>query len=146
MVTAESSELTKTLRVLQSVRIYLVEDDLTTAKVYQKWMQDAGALVEHFATADSFLERIRESNAWENSSDLRPQLLLIDLILPDGSGLELIERWHKQWPQIPVVAITAFATVDTAVAAMKAGAIDFIKKPVELEDLVLSIRKAQQHG
>jgi diguanylate cyclase (GGDEF)-like protein len=58
----------------------------------------------------------------------------------------LIERWHKQWPQIPVIAITAFATVDTAVAAMKAGAVDFIKKPVELEDLVLSIRKAQQHG
>ncbi len=146
MVTADSPELAKTLRVLQNVRIYLVEDDLTTAKVYQKWMQDAGALVEHFATADAFQERIRTSSAWEDSSELRPQLLLVDLILPDGSGLELIERWHKQWPQIPVIAITAFATVDTAVAAMKAGAVDFIKKPVELEDLVLSIRKAQQHG
>lgn len=146
MVTAESPELAKTLRVLQNVRIYLVEDDLTTAKVYQKWMQDAGAVVEHFATADSFQERLRASSEWEASLDLRPQLLLVDLILPDGSGLELIERWHKQWPQIPVIAITAFATVDTAVAAMKAGAVDFIKKPVQLEDLVLSIRKAQQHG
>lgn len=146
MVMAESPELTKTLRVLQGVRIYLVEDDLTTAKVYQKWMQDAGAVVEHFATADSFQERLRTSGDWEDSTELRPQLLLVDLILPDGSGLELIQRWQKQWPQIPVIAITAFATVDTAVAAMKAGAVDFIKKPVQLEDLVLSLRKAQQHG
>jgi len=142
----ESPELSKSLRVLQNVRIYLVEDDLTTARVYQRWMQDAGAVVEHFATASAFNERLRNSDDWNSSEVLRPQLLLVDLILPDGNGLNLIEQWQKRWSHIPVIAITAFATVETAVAAMKAGAMDFLRKPVQLEDLVLALRKAQQHG
>jgi two-component system cell cycle response regulator len=142
----ESTELSKSLRVLQDVRIYLVEDDLTTARVYQRWMQDAGAIVEHFATAEAFNERLNLADEWHSSDSLRPQLLLVDLVLPDGTGLELIERWHKHWAHIPVVALTAFATVDTAVAAMKAGAVDFLRKPIQLEDLVLALRKAQQHG
>jgi len=142
----EGQELAKSLRVLQGVRIYLVEDDLTTARVYQRWMQEAGAVVEHFATAGSFSERVKNSDEWDSSSSLRPQLLLVDLVLPDGSGLELIEQWHKRWPQIPILALTAFATVEVAVAAMKAGALDFLRKPVQMEDLVLALRKAQQHG
>ena len=142
----ESPELSKSLRVLQNVRIYLVEDDLTTARVYQRWMQDAGAVVEHFATASAFNERLRNSDDWDSSEVLLPQLLLVYLILPDGNGLDLIEQWQKRWSHIPVIAITAFATVDTAVAAMKAGAMDFLRKPVQLEDLVLALRKAQQHG
>jgi two-component system cell cycle response regulator len=139
-------DLSKPLRVLQNVRVYLVEDDLSTARIYQKLLQDAGAIVEHFATATALQDRINSSEQWEYNQKLRPQLLLIDLVLPDGSGLEMIERWHKRWPQIPIIAVTAFATVDTAVAAMKAGAFDFIRKPVSLDDLVLGLRKAQQHG
>jgi two-component system cell cycle response regulator len=142
----ESAELSKPLRVLQGVRIYLVEDDLTTARVYQRWMQDAGAVVEHFATAGAFQERLNHPDDWNDSATLRPQILLMDLILPDGNGLDLIEQWHKKWPQIPVLAVTAFATVDAAVAAMKAGAADVLRKPVETEDLILAMRKAQQHG
>ncbi|MEY4064062.1 MAG: hypothetical protein RIR26_270 [Pseudomonadota bacterium] len=143
---SEGAELSKPLRVLQGVRIYLVEDDLTTARVYQRWMQDAGAVVEHFATAGAFQERLNHPDDWDASSALRPQILLMDLILPDGNGLDLIEQWHKRWPHIPVLAVTAFATVDTAVAAMKAGAADVLRKPVETEDLILAMRKAQQHG
>lgn len=142
----ETQDVSKAMRVLQNVRVYLVEDDLTTARVYQRLLQDAGGVVEHFATATALQDRINNSDEWEANSALRPQLLLIDLILPDGSGLELIERWHKRWPEIPIIAVTGFATVDTAVAAMKAGAFDFLRKPVELDDLVLGLRKAQQHG
>lgn len=142
----DNQDMTKSLKVLLNVRVYLVEDDLATARVYQKLLQDAGATVEHFATASSFHDRIRNCDEWENNVALRPQLLLVDLVLPDGSGLDLIERWHKRWPDIPVIAITAFATVDTAVAAMKAGAFDFLRKPIGLEDLVLGMQKAQQHG
>lgn len=145
-VEPDAAEFGKPLRVLQNVRVYLVEDDLSTARVYQKLLQDAGAAVEHFATATAFQDRINSGEQWENNPKLRPQLLLIDLVLPDGSGLDLIERWHKRWPQIPIIAVTAFATVDTAVAAMKAGAFDFIRKPVSLDDLILGLRKAQQHG
>ncbi|MFZ9521350.1 MAG: diguanylate cyclase [Silvanigrellaceae bacterium] len=142
----DGQEVSKTLRVLQNIRVYLVEDDLPTARVYQKLLQDAGAIVEHFATASSFHDRMKNSDEWEGHDSLRPQLVLVDLILPDGSGLELIELWHKRWPHIPVIAITAYATVDTAVTAMKAGAFDFLRKPIELEDLVLGMQKAQQHG
>ncbi|MEN9824947.1 MAG: hypothetical protein RI953_692 [Pseudomonadota bacterium] len=142
----DGQEVSKSLRVLQNTRVYLVEDDLPTARVYQKLMQDAGAIVEHFATASAFQDRMKNADEWEYNDALRPQLLLVDLILPDGSGLELIELWHKRWPHIPVIALTAYATVDTAVTAMKAGAFDFLRKPIGLEDLVLGMQKAQQHG
>lgn len=143
---SEAQDANKQPRILQNVRIYLIEDDLTTARVYQKLLQEAGAVVEHFATASAFQDRIKNSDAWENDAVLRPQLLLVDLVLPDGSGIELIEIWHKRWPHIPVIALTAFATVETAVSAMKAGAYDFLRKPIQLEDLVLGMQKAQQHG
>jgi len=66
---------------------------------------------------------------------LRPDLCLTDMRLPDGNGISLVEYIQQEFPDIPVAMITAHGSVETAIAALKAGAFDFISKPIELERL-----------
>ncbi|HEY3699112.1 MAG TPA: response regulator, partial [Spongiibacteraceae bacterium] len=62
-------------------------------------------------------------------------LCLTDMKLPDGSGMEIIQHIQRTAPQMPVAMITAFGSVETAIGALKAGAFDFITKPIDLERL-----------
>jgi DNA-binding NtrC family response regulator len=68
-------------------------------------------------------------------------LALTDLRLPGMDGLELLQRMQKLRPALPVIVMTAFGTIETAVAAMKAGASDYVLKPFSLEDLMITIDK-----
>jgi len=63
------------------------------------------------------------------------RLCLTDMKLPDGSGMDIIEHIQHELPQLPVAMITAFGSVDIAIGALKAGAFDFISKPIDLERL-----------
>jgi two-component system response regulator PilR (NtrC family) len=67
---------------------------------------------------------------------------LTDMKLPDGTGLELVDHISRQYPDVPVAVITAFGSVDTAVAALKAGAFDFVSKPVDLAVLRRLVQSA----
>jgi DNA-binding NtrC family response regulator len=67
-------------------------------------------------------------------------LVLTDLMLPVGSGLEVVEACRDHDPPVPVVVMTAYGTVAAAVKAMKLGAVDFLEKPVELEDLFALVK------
>ena len=69
-------------------------------------------------------------------------LALLDLRLPDGNGIDLLKEMQSSHKDIPVVIITAYSTVDSAVAAMKEGAYDYISKPFNLDDLTLTVRRA----
>lgn len=62
-------------------------------------------------------------------------LCLTDMHLPDGSGIELVTHITETFPHLPVAVITAFGSMDTAIASLKAGAFDFVQKPVDLEQL-----------
>jgi two-component system response regulator PilR (NtrC family) len=64
-----------------------------------------------------------------------PDLCLTDMRLPDGNGISLVEYIQEQFPHIPVAMITAHGSVETAISALKAGAFDFVSKPIELENL-----------
>ncbi len=63
------------------------------------------------------------------------QLCLTDMHLPDGNGISLVQHIQTEYPQLPVAVITAYGSMETAVAALKAGAFDFVSKPVELARL-----------
>lgn len=64
-----------------------------------------------------------------------PDMCLTDMKLPDGNGIDIVRFLQKDYPQIPVAVITAFGSMDTAVEALKAGAYDFVSKPVDLPKL-----------
>lgn len=70
------------------------------------------------------------------------QLCLTDMNLPDGSGLDFVQHIQQKFPDLPVVMITAYGSINIAIDAMKAGAFDFLSKPVELEKLRAIINSA----
>ena len=71
-----------------------------------------------------------------------PDLLTLDIKLPDGSGIDFLKQAKQVHPGLPVIMITAFGVVDLAVQALKLGAYDFIEKPIDFEKLGNSIRNA----
>src|SRR5689334_11286124 len=73
---------------------------------------------------------------------LQPSLVLLDLRLPDGTGIEVLEHLRATSPGLPVVMISAHGDARTAVRAVKMGAFDYLTKPFELDDLLLTIRSA----
>ncbi len=71
-------------------------------------------------------------------------IVLLDVVLPDGSGISLLDRISMENPSPPVILITAFGEVDTAVEAMKKGAQDFLQKPLDLNRLLQAVERAQE--
>ena len=72
-------------------------------------------------------------------------LVLTDQKMANMSGLELLQAVHAINPETPVILITAFGTIETAVAALKQGAIDYLTKPLNLEELLHRIRQVSDH-
>ncbi len=85
-------------------------------------------------------------------ADRVPDLCLTDMRLPDGNGISLVEHIQGAFPHVPVAMITAHGSVETAISALKAGAFDFISKPIELDNLrtlvsaALSLNAEQDEG
>ena len=84
------------------------------------------------------------SEAKEKLNAINPDLCLTDMRLPDGNGISLVEYIQQEHSHIPVAMITAHGSVETAISALKAGAFDFISKPIELETLRKLVSSALQ--
>jgi len=82
------------------------------------------------------------TEAWLRFREDRPDIVLLDLVLGDVDGLELLRRMRQETPDAKVVLISAHGSIESAVTAMKLGAYDFIKKPFELEEIVAAVRNA----
>src|SRR5690606_4078730 len=76
----------------------------------------------------------------------RPDCILSDLKMPGMTGIELLAEVRKVDERLPVILMTAFATVQTAVEAMKQGAFDYITKPFDGDELVMTVRRALEHA
>lgn len=72
-------------------------------------------------------------------------LVLTDQKMPGLSGLELIEALRTQNPEVPLIVMTAYGTIETAVAAIKAGAVDYLTKPLNLDELLHRVRQVREH-
>ncbi|MGE5569675.1 MAG: sigma-54-dependent transcriptional regulator [Rhodospirillales bacterium] len=112
-------------------RILVVEDEEKLRRVLELQLRSADFEVEKAGTAE---EALRLAD--------RADLVLTDLRLPGMSGLELLAAIRRQNTSTPIIVMTAFGTVETAVEAMKAGAVDFLLKPFSLDHLMAVIRKA----
>lgn len=114
------------------VRVLLVEDEVVFARAVAKRLQQAGYDCEHAATLENGRALVQT---------MGPDLVLLDMRLPDGNGLDMLPELVAKG--ISVIAMTAYGEVSDAVHAMKLGAIDYLKKPVDLDELLLTVEKAQ---
>ncbi len=114
-------------------RILFIDDDLAGREVALFNLRKAGYEVETAADGREGLERF---------SPERHHLVVTDLKMPGLSGMEVLRSIRKRAPEVPVLVITAFGNVETAVEAMKEGADDFIGKPFHRDQLLLAISKA----
>ena len=113
--------------------VFVVDDDAAVRQGLRFMLRAAGYSVEAFPSARSFLEEY---------DPRRGGCLLLDVQMPQMSGLELQQRINVRGWRIPVIFITGHGTVQLAIAAVKAGAFDFIEKPLREDALVESIERA----
>ncbi len=76
------------------------------------------------------------------ASEEMPDLVMLDVKLPDKKGIDLLKEFKKNWPELPVIMITAYGVIDDAVAAMRRGAYDYITKPIDYTKLQSTIKNA----
>ena len=107
--------------------VFLVDDDPSVRRGLDRLLRAAGHRVETFTSAKEFLERSEHDG---------PQCVVLDVRMPGQGGIELHEQLVASGRDIPVIFITGHANVPTAVRAMKAGAVDFLSKPVDDVDLL----------
>ncbi|MDH5627480.1 MAG: sigma-54 dependent transcriptional regulator, partial [Candidatus Krumholzibacteria bacterium] len=112
--------------------ILLVDDQDTIRFFLEKTLKQEGY---EAVTARTGAEAIEKARA------VVPDLVLLDLKLPDMDGLEVLRKIKEIFPEIGVVMITAFGDIETAVNAMKNGAYDFVSKPINLDQLLMVIKK-----
>ena len=113
--------------------IAIVDDDLSVRRSLQRLIRSAGWNAESFASAQEFLARPGPGT---------PSCLLLDLRLPGLSGLDLQKRMAEIGLEIPIVFLTGHGNIPASVQAMKAGAVEFLTKPFDEEDLFQAIQEA----
>ncbi|NGX82764.1 sigma-54 dependent transcriptional regulator [Aequorivita sp. KMM 9714] len=113
-------------------KIHIVEDDLAFGKMLGSFLERKGFQISISSTGESARKAITEGDF---------NLLITDLKLPDDSGLDLLEFAQKTSPNTKVILMTGYAEVDTAVKAIKKGAIDYISKPFRPEELLMIIEE-----
>jgi DNA-binding NtrC family response regulator len=118
------------------VHIMIVDDEEIVRDSLTGWLQEDGYEVESAESGMKALELL-PSKEWN--------LAMVDLKMPGMDGIQLMDEIKKTRPDMIIIIMTAYATVDTAVKAMKKGAYDYIVKPFNPEDLSLTIRKIIEH-
>ena len=114
-------------------RVYIIDDHKSVRAALGEMLGVFGFEVETFASAHEFLEGLDRA---------RPGCVVADVRMPGMDGIELVREFHRRGAALPVVLISGHADVPMAVAAMKAGAEDFIEKPVDDAQLVAAINRS----
>jgi len=114
--------------------VYLVDDDASVRRALARLIKAAGHRVESFASAREFLD--------SGSHKDGPSCLVLDLQMPGLSGLDLQRELLALDTNLPIIFVTGHGDVPTSVRAMKAGAVDFLQKPVKDKDLLKAIEQS----
>ena len=116
--------------------ILLVDDEETLRTAMSK------ALVSH--GMDNILEASNGLDAWFLIEDKKPKIILLDLILPDAKGVDILEGISKKNPDVIVIIVSGSNDVEMAIKCMKFGAFDFIAKPISIPLLIACLKRAVQ--
>ena len=121
--------------VRKDFRILVVDDELIMRDSLKAWLEDEGFAVDIAASGPEALNHLSKQ-AYE--------LMLVDIKMPGMDGVELLQKAKEVFPDLSVVMMTAYATVETAVEAMKIGALDYLLKPFDPDTLIPMIIRTYQ--
>lgn len=133
MLAQISNPTNKSPLIQHQKKILVVEDELLFAKAVVKRLQKAGFECEHAETIHDARLIFRQ---------FEPDMALLDMRLPDGNGLDLLSDFVAKG--VVTIVMTAFGEVSDAVNAIKIGAIDYLKKPIDLDELLLIVQKNEK--
>ncbi|MBN3749471.1 nitrogen regulation protein NR(I) [Burkholderia sp. Se-20373] len=117
--------------------IWIVDDDQSI-----RWVLEKALARDSFATKS--FANVRDALAALDHET--PQVLVSDIRMPGGSGLELLQAMHERLPGLPVIIMTAFSDLDSAVAAFQGGAFEYLAKPFDVDKAVELIRRAVEES
>ncbi|HSG75152.1 MAG TPA: nitrogen regulation protein NR(I) [Burkholderiales bacterium] len=113
--------------------VWIVDDDRSIRWVFEKALGREGIAFSSFASAQEALDAL---------NDGAPQVLVSDIRMPGPSGLELLQTVKQQHPAVPVIVMTAYSDLESAVAAFQGGAFEYLPKPFDVDQAVELIRRA----
>jgi two-component system nitrogen regulation response regulator GlnG len=113
--------------------VWIVDDDRSIRWVFEKALGREGIAYSSFSSADEALDALRGGP---------PQVLVSDIRMPGPSGLELLQTVKQQHPAVPVIVMTAYSDLESAVAAFQGGAFEYLPKPFDVDQAVDLIRRA----
>ncbi len=120
-----------------SFRILIVDDEVSLTILLSRILKDAGYDVDIALSGEEARDKIKS---------FAPNLVISDLKMPGISGLDLLKETKREYPEIDFILLTAYATVENAVEAMKEGALDYLVKPLKSpEELRLAVSKVVEH-
>lgn len=118
---------------VKTVTIYLIEDDASQRESIESLLNFKGYIVKSYSAANNFLKNVPFE---------RPAIVISDIRLPDISGVELHHALLEKNINIPIIFISGEASIQQSIDAMKQGAIEFLVKPFEIDELINAITKA----
>jgi FixJ family two-component response regulator len=117
--------------------VFVVDDDASVRRSTERLVRPLGFSIQTFASAREFLDGARTD---------RPGCLVLDVHMPGLSGLDLQRELAQRGVELPIIFLTGHGDIPMSVRAMKAGAVEFLTKPVKSRDLLTAIRGAIEHG
>src|SRR4030042_7041946 len=118
-----------------SPRILVVDDESIVCESCQRILQEEAYEVESALSGQEAFEKMR-ANPFD--------IVITDLKMPGIDGMEVLNTFHKEYPDTIIIMITGFSTVETAVEAMKLGAFDYIPKPFTPDEVTIVVKKAME--
>lgn len=107
-------------------KVLIVDDEPATREQLVRWLNSEGFRTEQAATAKEAVTQVRKTNF---------TVILLDMMLPDRNGIELLAELHRDYPEVCIIILTAFGKEDSPARARAAGAFDFFPKPIQFESL-----------
>jgi DNA-binding NtrC family response regulator len=120
----------------RSERILIVDDDQENRELLTEALSPRGYAVVTASSGEEACQRAEEQEF---------RLVVSDIQMGAVSGIELLKWFRKQFPDVPIVLLTAFGSVETAIEAMKHGAFDYLTKPVNLDEMYVIVERALEH-
>src|SRR5579871_3852236 len=121
----------------QPLRVWLVDDDNSIRWVLERALKNGGMLPKAFDAAEPALAALRED---------APNVLITDIRMTGASGLDLLRRVHAVHPDLPVIVMTAYSDLGSAVAAYESGAFEYLAKPFDIDQAIDLVRRAAAAG